>query len=426
MSESFHACDIAIIGAGPAGLAAATSAAAQGKSVLVFDESPWLGGQIWRGVESKGKPSSAHAAILRARSSGARFLHETTVIDFPAPNLLRAEGPGGPSCVSWGKLILATGARELFLPFPGWTLPGVFGVGGLQALAKAGWPVQDKRVVIAGTGPLLLAVADGLRALGAQVVCIAEQAPWKRVRAFGATLLSEPSKLAQALGLMARLRGVPHRCGWWPARAEGQESVARVVLTNGNDTVTHECDYLACAFGLVPNIELATLLGCRIENGFVAVDRSQQTSMPDVYCAGEPTGIGGYECAAVEGEIAGLVAAGATHRAERLCGRRGRAHAFRERLRNAFAIEAPITKLAERDTIVCRCEDVPHGTLRHYSDWREAKLHTRCGMGPCQGRVCGAAAQVLYGWSLESVRPPVAPARIGSLVCLPPLVENPS
>src|SRR5262249_17860556 len=157
-----------------------------------------------------------------------------------------AEHPDGPREVHWRQLILATGARELFLPFPGWTLPGVIGPGGLQALVKHGWPIRDQRVVFAGTGPLLLAVADGIKKYGARIVSINEQAPWSKLTRFSVSLLWYPSKIFQGAQMKRRLFGVPHRCGAWPIRAEGDGQVCRVTLTNGERTWTEDCDVLAC------------------------------------------------------------------------------------------------------------------------------------------------------------------------------------
>jgi NADPH-dependent 2,4-dienoyl-CoA reductase/sulfur reductase-like enzyme len=337
----------------------------------------------------------------------------TPIIAAPAPGVLLAEQPQGALEIRYSKLILATGARELFLPFPGWTLPGVLGPGGLQALVKNGWPIRDQRVVVAGSGPLLLAVAKGLRQHGAQIVEIAEQAPWSHILSFASTLWQHPSKLCQGVTL---LRPRLYNCGTWPVRAEGVDHVERVELTDGRRTWRRECDLLACAFGLVPNTELPLALGCRLNDGFVAVDGWQMTSVPDVYCAGEPTGIGGADCALVEGLIAGYAAAGDRARAQVLQRRRSAWHRFRGALARGFTLRPELKSLATDETVVCRCEDVPLGALRRYSSWREAKLQSRCGMGACQGRVCGAATKVILGWGMESVRPPVLPARVRSMV----------
>jgi hypothetical protein len=138
--------------------------------------------------------------------------------------------------------------------------------------------------------------------------------------------------------------------------------------------------------------------------------------VPNVFCAGEPTGIGGADCALVEGQIAGYAASGQTSPAESLFPQRRAWHQFRRALAEAFVLQPELKKLADDSTIVCRCEDVMLGQIRAFQGWREAKLQTRCGMGACQGRTCGAATRFLLGWGMESVRPPVLPARVQSLV----------
>lgn len=177
-----------------------------------------------------------------------------------------------------------------------------------------------------------------------------------------------------------------------------------------NTGATVACDYLACGFGLVPNTELPALLGCG-----TTVNQFQETATPGVYAAGEVTGIGGLDLSVVEGEIAGLAAAGRHAEATRLFGSREKHRRFAAALEAAFALRPELKSLATAETIVCRCEDVRLGKLREFEGWREAKLQTRCGMGPCQGRVCGSAVEFLVGWKAESVRPPLFPARIGTL-----------
>jgi NADPH-dependent 2,4-dienoyl-CoA reductase/sulfur reductase-like enzyme len=327
-----------------------------------------------------------------------------------------AERDGAPLHIPWRRLVLATGARELFLPFPGWTLPGILGPGGLQAMVKNGWPMRDQRVLLGGSGPLLLAVAEAMRRHGARVVGIVEQAPRSKILAFGLGLWRHPGKLAQAALLKFGLPGVPCHYSTWPVRADGREQVRRVTLTNGKKTWQEECDYLACGFGLVPNVELPLALGCELKDGFVRVDTMQTTTVQHVYCAGEPTGIGGADCALVEGQIAGYAATGQAAPAERLFAARASWHQFRTALARAFELRPELKSLATDETVVCRCEDVTLGQMRKYSSWRDAKLQSRCGMGACQGRTCGAAAKVLLGWGMESVRPPVLPASVQSLV----------
>ena len=301
------------------------------------------------------------------------------------------------------------------MPFPGWTLPGVMGAGGLQALVKSGLSILGKRVVIAGSGPLLLAVADYLRKHGARVLLIAEQAPPRKIRSFAIRLLSHPAKAWQALQLRASLISVPYRAGTWPEAAGGAEKLEWVELIRGGQRTRLNCDFLACGFHLTPNVELAELLGCELKDGFVRVNEKQETTETGIYCAGEPVGIGGVETAIVEGRIAGYAATGNNDRAQSLFGERIAARKFAELLEETFALRDELRDMPASDTFVCRCEDVTYERLARHKSWRSAKLQTRCGMGPCQGRVCGPAVEFLFGWKAESARPPIFPARVESL-----------
>src|SRR5271157_5876732 len=372
--------DIVVIGAGPAGLAAAVRAAESGSRVAMVDDNPHPGGQIWRAAVGK---ASAEAArwIQSAEQHGVEWIAGARVFAAPAAKRIAVEQFDGELELGYRSLILATGARERFLPFPGWTLPNVMGAGGLQALAKSGLPVAGKKIVIAGSGPLLLAVAKYMKEHGADVRLIAEQAKRSALLGFGLRLASHPGKLMQAVGLRAALFGIPYLTSCWPVEAGGRDRLEAVTLQRGG----------------------------------VEVDEQQRTSITKVYSAGEATGIGGLELALVEGEIAGFAAAGASARARALFAARDRYRRFAAALELAFAPREELKALPREETLVCRCEDVTMGRVRACSGWREAKLHTRCGMGPCQGRVCGGAVEFLFGWKPESVRPPVFPARIESL-----------
>ena len=415
MNESRHACDVLIVGAGPAGLAAACRAARGRKRVLIVDDNPTPGGQIWRRDLRKPDAGPAVAWLREARGSGVQFIHGANVFDRPEPGLALVETQDGVLEIGYQQMILATGARERMLPFPGWTLPGVCGAGGLQALVKSGLPIEGKRVIIAGSGPLLLAVAAYLHKLGAQIPFIAEQAPMNRLLRFGLRLLGSPAKAVQAAALRARLAGVKYLTDCWVTAAEGVQKLESVKLRHGSRTVDVDCDYLACGFDLVPNIELAAFLGCELADGAVRVNAFQETSIADVYCAGETTGIGGLELSLVEGEIAGYAAAGLHHEAASRFASRQRLRKFSSLLNRTFALRDELRSSPRPDTLVCRCEDVSFERLHTQSGWRAAKLHTRCGMGPCQGRVCGPAIEFLFGWRFESVRPPVFPVRLASL-----------
>jgi len=416
---------VLVVGAGPAGMAAATAAANAGAHVTVLDDNPDAGGQIWRGgVPASGdqRDSARDRAFRAFRASTASLQTGRRVIDAPRPRTLRAfsEATGTIETFTWEQLILATGARERLLPFPGWTLPGVFGAGGLQALVKGGFSVAGKRIVVAGSGPLLLAVAAHLQQYGAKVVSVAEQAGLRALIPFAATLCSHPGKVWQGARYRVALRNVGYRTGCWPVAAQGTDKLTAVRLTNGERIWTEPCDLLACGFHLVPNTELPALLGCSLVHNpsgdCVAVDATQRTSLENVYCAGEPTGIAGLDAALLQGRIAGLAAANRPDDAKALFKQRDREQAFGKALDRAFALRSDLRSLARPETIVCRCEDVPYSRLQSQPSWTEAKLQTRCGMGPCQGRICGPAVQTLFGWRNISIRPPLFPVPLSALV----------
>lgn len=408
--------DLAVVGAGPAGMAAAVRAHQSGARVLVLDDNPTPGGQIWRGGGRTQGASQAQHWLREFQPLQKFTISNCRVIAGDAkPLKLIVETAGDAREIAPRQLVIATGAREIFLPFPGWTLPGVMGVGGLQAMAKSGLPIAGKKIVVAGSGPLLLAVAVYLRRHEARVKLIAEQASRAKLARFGIGLSRQPGKLVQAAGLQLRLLGVPYRQGCWIEEAEGDGKLRSVRLRSGSKTWTEDCDYAAVAYGLYPNTELAALLGCRMSGTSVAVDELQRTSVENVLCAGECTGIGGVDLSSIEGQIAGYAASGEMNQARGLFGQRRRAQAFAAALNSAFALRDELKHLPRADTFICRCEDVTFARLQNVRSFHAAKLHTRCAMGPCQGRVCGPAADFLFGWRTESIRPPLFPARLGTL-----------
>ena len=407
--------DVLVIGAGPAGMAAAFRAAQSGARVAVVDDNPAAGGQIWRGEQAKPASREAQAWFERIRSVEIRFINGARVFQQPSAGTLLAETPEGVRELSYRSLVLATGARERFLPFPGWTLPNVMGAGGLQALVKTGLEIKGKRVVVAGTGPLLLAVGAYLRGRGADVLLVAEQATPAQLLGF---VVGSIRKMSQGFSLLRRVRG-KHLNSSWVVAAHGKEKLEAVTLVRHGKRRERwqlSCDYLAYGFHLVPNVELAELLGCVVENGCVRVDEFQQTTVHQVYGAGEVTGVGGLELSLVEGEIAGLAATSKHDDARRLFPVREKHRRFAKLLNRTFALREELKQLPAPETIVCRCEDVTFARLRAHDSWRAAKLQTRCGMGPCQGRICGGAIEFLFGWRAESVRPPVSPVRVESLI----------
>jgi NADPH-dependent 2,4-dienoyl-CoA reductase/sulfur reductase-like enzyme len=366
---------VVVVGAGPAGLAAARCASEGDAKVTLIDDNHTIGGQIWRG----GKGDAGSRTILRLNT-------RITSTD----------------SLAFDKLIIATGARELFLPFPGWTLPGVFGAGGLQALAKSGLDVRGKRVVVAGSGPLLLAVAHYLKTRGATVPVIAEQTPWSKLIRFASAL--PRGKWFEA----SRLWSPRLSASAWVTEAYGTHRLEGVVV--GQHKIP--CDYLAIGYGLVPNTELPQLL--KIDPR--ALDDYQRTANPDIFCAGEVSGIGGVDLSVIEGSIAGYAAIGQLEKARAFFPARRKWVRFQRALAAAFALRPELKQLAKPDTVVCRCEDVTYRELIPSTSWREAKIHSRCGMGPCQGRVCGPAVEFLFGWHADSIRPPLFPETVASIM----------
>ncbi|WP_186121840.1 NAD(P)/FAD-dependent oxidoreductase [Burkholderia gladioli] len=417
--------EIVVVGAGPAGLAAARAAAGAGARVAILDDNPRAGGQIWRQgpVFEPAAPLVESLAALRASSveliAGARV-----VAALPGRELLveQASAEAGGAILGYDKLIVATGARELLLPFAGWTLPGVTGAGGLQALVKGGVPVRGERIVIAGSGPLLIAALATAREAGANVLAVVEQASARAVRGFALSLAATPSKLVQAARLTRGFIGVDYLTGGVLRAAHGSSRVeAATIEIEGRPRVI-ECDRIACGYGLVPNLTLPLALDCELRDGAVAVDARQRTSREAVFAAGESTGIGGMELARAEGALAGLAAAGVDEgdrRVAALMRKREVWRGFAARVARTFALGDAARALPPDDTVLCRCEDVTLGAARGYADARDAKLQTRCGMGACQGRVCGAAGAALLGWQEAAIpRPPFSPVRIGTLAAL--------
>ena len=429
-SAELHA-QVAIVGAGPAGLAAAQAASAAGLDVLLLDAAPQPGGQIWRARQGMAAEPVARA-LARLAPAGVRVLAGTRVV-MPLPGrTLLIDGQDGAQRLRWNRLVLATGARERLLPFPGWTLLGVFGAGGLQALVKGGWPIAGRRVLVAGSGPLLLAAAATLRREGANVVALVEEARSGAVARFAGALAAHPRKALQALRMGAALAGVPLMGGWRVVAAEGDGRVERVVLQGeGGRTRTVACDALAAGWGLVPQAELGQSLGCAIAERFgapaIVVDGEQRTGVDGVFAIGECTGIAGAAAAQLQGAVAGQAIANdfgePVHSTKRLARRLAREHAFATTVAATFPTPSDWAHRLRDDTLVCRCEDVPWSALRDQPDLRAAKLATRCGMGHCQGRLCHDTLAAVMHWPRLPVRAPLAPAPLATLLAIP---EHPS
>jgi NADPH-dependent 2,4-dienoyl-CoA reductase/sulfur reductase-like enzyme len=423
--SSAHEVDVAIVGAGPAGLAAALAARSPGVSVLVLDEYAQPGGQYHRqsalagnGQSSQGREGQMMAED--ARRAGVQFWPGTTVWaayrDGALPVSLSVDKDGVPADIRAQRLVIATGAHDRVMPFPGWTLPGVITAGAAQALVKAHAVLPGQRVVVAGSGPFLLVVAAGLVRAGAKVDLIEAATPgWSTLAAF----LRFPERWPELASLLATLlsHGVSIRRGCAITRAEGSDAVVAAIsqcLDASGAPIAgterrHPAECLAVANGFRAQAELAQLLGCATRydeaagGRVVVVDqRTGRTSVENVYAAGEVTGVAGREVAAAEGAIAGVSAAASLGQPaqaestglERARARRRRAQSFADLVARTFAPAPGLTALALPETVVCRCEGVRRADIDAAIDagahtTSAVKRWTRCGMGRCQGRICG-------------------------------------
>jgi D-hydroxyproline dehydrogenase subunit alpha len=449
--------EVAVVGAGPGGMSAALAAADAGCEVVLIDSAPRPGGQIYRQSERPGDSGDGLPARLRrvAAHPGVTLASGVTVWHArQAGSGFRLHCTGGPEgLVEAPAVILATGASELVLPFPGWTLPGVVTGGAAQAMLKAQDTLVGRRILVAGTGPLLLPVAAGLARRGAVVAGVCEAAGIGPVLSHLPAIARHPGKLAEAAGYAAALaRGrVRPRSGWALAACRGRDRVEEAVLTRidrswraAGPARVVAVDAVAVSHGFVPLLDLSRALGCRDAQladypaAAVVVGPDQATSTPGVFACGEATGVGGAVKAELEGAVAGAAAA-------RRLGRLGEA-AFRAasagaaarigRARDFAALLGRLYPLADGwlaglqpDTVICRCEDVVWEELTGAlaagpSDLRSIKGLTRCGMGYCQGRVCGPVVQYaaarLTGRPLAALgdlqaRPIVTPVPLGEL-----------
>ncbi len=460
--ERAHAW-IVVVGAGPAGMAAARAALLAGCRVTLVDEAPRPGGQIYRQAPSAlGQETSSNA---REEVRKQQFLQDFSEIlgriEYRAETTAHSLFPGPELHVSDGKateilhpeaVILATGLCEQAIPFPGWTLPGVLLAGGAQAMMKSNLVRPGDRAVVAGTGPLPLVAADQLAAAGAEVRAVALFHPLSRVAGDPLGCWAGRGLLAEGIRAYRRLRrvGTALLQGWMPLRASGHEQLDRIVLARHDGqgraekerAREFEADLLVLSFGFTANSELARMAGISSRyqgprGGWPATgDESGRTEAAGVYLAGDCAGLRGAYVAAAEGEIVGSVAAAETlgkPAAPCIEARRRRAKhlRFQQALAPLFDLPPAVWDWAEDDTLVCRCEGVTKARLRQalaagHRTLDGIKRNTRAGMGWCGGRGClhavaGLAQRAGGVPDVEAMRarPLARPVPLGALAARP-------
>lgn len=446
--------DVLIIGAGPAGLSAALELKARGLVVTVCDDQPAPGGRIFAAIEKR----AAHGAedrggadlVARFRQSGIDYRPASEVWQIEAgPRVFFSQG-GQARLIEPRFVLLASGAQERPMPFPGWQLPGVMTVGAAQILLKTARQIPDQPVWLAGTGPLLLLYARQLIAAGGRVAGILDTAPPGRLAAAARRL---PAALGYGWRDMARgavwlaaLRGLRVVRNVTALEAVGEERLSTLRFETRNGAREEiSAGILLTHDGVIPGLHATLAAGCAhrwnaVQRCFEPeADAFGATSVPGVFVAGDGAGVGGARAAALSGRLA---ATGIARAAGMVSERHARAvlAALRRQLSAAAGFRRfvdtlwPPSDLPLPDrTLVCRCEEVTARQVREALEGRPrlgpdgVKIATRAGMGPCQGRQCGLTltrlvAQTHGGDPADigflRIRPPLKPLTIGELAAL--------
>jgi NADPH-dependent 2,4-dienoyl-CoA reductase/sulfur reductase-like enzyme len=457
--------DLAIIGAGPAGLAAAATAVELGLRTVVLDEQTEPGGQIYRAIEKVSGKHSEHLDILGPdyaaglalaqgfRASGAHYMPQRTVWQIDEDRNVFASGPNGVEVIAAKRVVVAVGAMERPVPVPGWELPGVMTCGAAQTMLKDSSLVPEGRVMVVGLGPLLLLIAQQLARAGADVAAVLETAPLGNYAAALPRLpqaMMAPGYIAKGRAILAELgdRGIPLRRGVAEVRMTGDERVREIEYRWRGRSRREPVDMVLLHQGVVPNANLGMSL--RIDHTWDAMQRCfspnvddwGNTSAEGILAAGDCSGIGGALVAEWRGRLAALDAAcqleqiGAEerdNRAQPVRRDRDRHMLVRPFLDTLYKPRRETLAPPDADTMVCRCEEVRAGEIRQLTTGQncpgpnQMKTFVRCGMGPCQGRLCGLTVVELMAESrgvdvseigYYRIRPPVKPVTVGELATL--------
>ena len=443
---------VIVVGAGPAGLNAAKYAANSGCDVALVDAGNKLGGQYWRHTGNEDFDQSVHhnfdkaSLLMDAVKSNPRITIYSQSSIWSASviaNQIVLRVQGGTFITS--KLILATGAYDRSIPFPGWDIPGVMTAGAAQSLLKGSGVIAGETIIVAGSGPFLLPVASGLSSHRGKVVRVVEASSKFAWRKGIFALFQNPSKIFEGLNYLITLRKHKVIIGYKEAIVEahaGPDGLLNSVTVAKIDsnfkilsTFSLSCDVAAISWGFIPDTSLAAALDVNqaVDNDgaiIVKVDDEQRASCPhpdiQIFAAGEITGVGGSDLALLEGAIAGLTAAGSKVNIKKLKTLRKRALSFSSTLQKVYEIPIGWKDWLTPETVICRCEEVNYQQVTHAandlgaSDSRGIKLMTRCAMGMCQGRVCSRIVADLLGSDKSdrikgALRPIITPITLGEL-----------
>ncbi len=423
-------CELAIIGGGPAGMAAATQAVALGVETILLDEQPSPGGQIYRSIETVqasctndlrilGEEYAEGSALVAAfRASGAAYEPDTTVWQAMENGRIGASCGGAAHMLSAKRILFATGAMERPVPIPGWTLPGVMGAGAAQTLLKASGMVPNVPVIIVGTGPLIYLIAVQFARAGVPIAAVLVTAPeigmTDALKVLPGGALRAGRTLLKGLAWRSELRssGIQMTHGVSRPVVEGSNRAEAVSYTHRGLRHRVAAGLILLHNGVIPSTQLS--VGARCKQAWDSgqhcwrplTDDWGATNHARIGVAGDGAGVLGARAAACLGRLAALDAAVRLGKLDPA--RRDRMaiedrvdllkqHALRTVVDKLFPPAADLLAPVGTDDIVCRCEEITvaelqDAVLQGCTDVNRVKAFTRCGMGPCQGRMCGAAA----------------------------------